>query len=78
MSTKNLCWCHQGQDADETLAKSMLLPLAERMTEKYVKEDRIEAEAEVTIYIMILELLEKHEKALEVLRGPLVCKLLTS
>ena len=49
----------------------MLLPLAERMTEKYVNEDRIEAEAEVGMYIMILELLGKHEKALQVVRGPL-------
>lgn len=32
---------------DEKLSKTMFLPLAERMVEKMVKEDKIEAEAEV-------------------------------
>uniref|UniRef100_A0A8C3MM06 N-alpha-acetyltransferase 25, NatB auxiliary subunit n=1 Tax=Geospiza parvula TaxID=87175 RepID=A0A8C3MM06_GEOPR len=32
---------------DENLSKTMFLPLAERMVEKMVKEDKIEAEAEV-------------------------------
>lgn len=32
---------------DEKLAQTMFLPLAERMVEKMVKEDKIEAEAEV-------------------------------
>lgn len=34
---------------DENLSKTMFLPLAERMVEKMVKEDKIEAEAEVSI-----------------------------
>lgn len=33
---------------DENLSKTMFLPLAERMVEKMVKEDKIEAEAEVS------------------------------
>lgn len=34
---------------DENLSKTMFLPLAERMVEKMVKEDKIEAEAEVRL-----------------------------
>ncbi|MEE6503871.1 hypothetical protein FKM82_004997 [Ascaphus truei] len=60
---------------DENLSKTMFLPLAERMVEKMVKEDKIEAEAEVELYYMILERLGKHEEALEVIRGKLGEKL---
>uniref|UniRef100_A0A7N6ASF8 N-alpha-acetyltransferase 25, NatB auxiliary subunit n=1 Tax=Anabas testudineus TaxID=64144 RepID=A0A7N6ASF8_ANATE len=60
---------------DEKLAQTMFLPLAERMVEKMVKEDKIEAEAEVQLYFMILERLGKCVEALEVIRGPLGEKL---
>ncbi|XP_061658118.1 N-alpha-acetyltransferase 25, NatB auxiliary subunit [Syngnathoides biaculeatus] len=60
---------------DEKLSQTMFLPLAERMVEKMVKEDKIEAEAEVQLYFMILERLGKCEEALEVIRGPLGEKL---
>ncbi|KAL2099939.1 hypothetical protein ACEWY4_004333 [Coilia grayii] len=60
---------------DEKLAQTMFLPLAERMVEKMVKEEKIEAEAEVQLYFMILERLGKCVEALEVLRGPLGDKL---
>ncbi|XP_038129023.1 N-alpha-acetyltransferase 25, NatB auxiliary subunit [Cyprinodon tularosa] len=60
---------------DEKLAQTMFLPLAERMVEKMVKEEKIEAEAEVQLYFMILERLGKCEEALEVIRGPLGEKL---
>ncbi|XP_053329156.1 N-alpha-acetyltransferase 25, NatB auxiliary subunit [Spea bombifrons] len=60
---------------DENLSKTMFLPLAERMVEKMVREDKIEAEAEVELYYMILERLGKHEEALEVIRGKLGEKL---
>lgn len=33
---------------DEKLAQTMFLPLAERMVEKMVKEEKMEAEAEVS------------------------------
>lgn len=61
----------QAQTADKSLAKGMFLPLAERMTEKYAKEDKIEAEAEVQLYVMVLEMLEKYNAGLELLSGPL-------
>ncbi|XP_008115541.1 N-alpha-acetyltransferase 25, NatB auxiliary subunit [Anolis carolinensis] len=60
---------------DEKLSKTMFLPLAERMVEKMVKEDKIEAEAEVELYYMILERLEKYQEALDVVRGKLGEKL---
>uniref|UniRef100_A0A8B9J2A2 N-alpha-acetyltransferase 25, NatB auxiliary subunit n=1 Tax=Amazona collaria TaxID=241587 RepID=A0A8B9J2A2_9PSIT len=60
---------------DENLSKTMFLPLAERMVEKMVKEDKIEAEAEVELYYMILERLEKYKEALDVVRGKLGEKL---
>ncbi|XP_066545036.1 N-alpha-acetyltransferase 25, NatB auxiliary subunit isoform X2 [Amia ocellicauda] len=60
---------------DEKLSKTMFLPLAERMVEKMVKEEKIEAEAEVQLYFMILERLGKYMEALEVVRGQLGEKL---
>ncbi|KAF3849224.1 hypothetical protein F7725_015721 [Dissostichus mawsoni] len=45
--------------------KPCFLPLAERMVEKMVKEEKIEAEAEVQLYFMILERLGKCVEALE-------------
>ncbi|XP_055009601.1 N-alpha-acetyltransferase 25, NatB auxiliary subunit isoform X2 [Boleophthalmus pectinirostris] len=60
---------------DEKLALTMFLPLAERMVEKMVKEEKIEAEAEVQLYFMILERLGKFEEALKVIKGPLGEKL---
>lgn len=60
---------------DEKLSKTMFLPLAQRMVEKMVKEDKIEAEAEVQLYLMILERLGKDLEGLEVIRGKLGEKL---
>ncbi|XP_034402615.1 N-alpha-acetyltransferase 25, NatB auxiliary subunit isoform X2 [Cyclopterus lumpus] len=60
---------------DEKLSQTMFLPLAERMVEKMVKEEKIEAEAEVQLYYMILERLGKCVEALDVIRGPLGEKL---
>ncbi|XP_043571489.1 N-alpha-acetyltransferase 25, NatB auxiliary subunit isoform X1 [Chiloscyllium plagiosum] len=60
---------------DEKLSKTMFLPLAQRMVEKMVKEDKIEAEAEVQLYLMILERLGKDQEALEVIQGKLGEKL---
>ncbi|XP_028830383.1 N-alpha-acetyltransferase 25, NatB auxiliary subunit isoform X1 [Denticeps clupeoides] len=60
---------------DEKLSQTMFLPLAERMVEKMVKEEKIDAEAEVQLYFMILERLGKYEEALDLLRGQLGEKL---
>ncbi|KAJ8042907.1 N-alpha-acetyltransferase 25, NatB auxiliary subunit [Holothuria leucospilota] len=60
------------------LGQKMLLPLAERMVEKMVNEEKIEAESEVNLYLMILDYQGKHEKALEVIQSPLGKSLLVS
>lgn len=46
----------QAYKADEKLAKSVVLVLAERMVKKFVNEGKIEAEQEVQLYLMILEM----------------------
>lgn len=49
IKAKHLSFLSQSISArDENLSKTMFLPLAERMVEKMVKEDKIEAEAEVS------------------------------
>ena len=40
---------------DEKVCLSVTLPLAERMIKKFVDDNKIEAEAEVQLYLMILE-----------------------
>ncbi|XP_064612793.1 N-alpha-acetyltransferase 25, NatB auxiliary subunit-like [Liolophura sinensis] len=62
---------------DKKLSHTMFLPLAERMTQKYVKEEKIEAEAEVQMYLIILELLGHTEEALRVIQSPLGEKLVS-
>ncbi|PIK53433.1 putative N-alpha-acetyltransferase 25, NatB auxiliary subunit [Apostichopus japonicus] len=61
----------QALNSDNSLGQKMLLPLAERMVEKMIKEEKLEGESEVNLYLMILDLLGKHEKALEVVGGTL-------
>lgn len=51
---------------DEKLAQTMFLPLAERMVEKMVKEEKIEAEAEVSAVSLTPHVLDScfHEENL--------------
>uniref|UniRef100_A0A0K8SV27 N-terminal acetyltransferase B complex subunit MDM20 homolog n=1 Tax=Lygus hesperus TaxID=30085 RepID=A0A0K8SV27_LYGHE len=56
-------------------AKSSGIALVHRLMEKFVNDDKIESEQEVLTYILVLEMLEKHEEALNVLSGPLSSKL---
>ncbi|XP_070572285.1 N-alpha-acetyltransferase 25, NatB auxiliary subunit-like [Ptychodera flava] len=56
---------------DENLSKKMFLPLALKMVEKHVKEDKIEAEAEVQLYLMILDLMKNYEESVKVLKSKL-------
>ncbi|XP_012253045.2 N-alpha-acetyltransferase 25, NatB auxiliary subunit [Athalia rosae] len=65
----------QAMQADERLAKGVVLPLAERMILKMVNEGKIEAEQEVHLYLMVLELQGKEEEIMEVLSGPLAFRL---
>lgn len=59
------------QPATVPAERSTLLLLAQRMVDKFVKEKRLEAEAEVQLYLMVLEMQEKYQEALDVLHGPL-------
>lgn len=48
--------CQAISAQDEKLSQTMFLPLAERMVEKMVKEEKIEAEAEVkTSFLLRLD-----------------------
>ncbi|GLH12835.1 Phagocyte signaling-impaired protein [Gryllus bimaculatus] len=67
----------QAHKAEPQLAQGVVLPLAERMVQKLVNEDRIEAEQEVQLYLMVLEMQSKYEEALRVVEGPLGEKLVS-
>lgn len=45
---RSVCVVQAISAQDEKLSQTMFLPLAERMVEKMVKEEKIEAEAEVS------------------------------
>lgn len=51
-------------------AKQLFLPLAEKLIDKYFAENDIDSEAEVRLYLMVLDKLNKTEKKLRVLDGP--------
>ncbi|XP_017771958.1 PREDICTED: phagocyte signaling-impaired protein [Nicrophorus vespilloides] len=57
----------RGEGVDHPKKKSLLLSLAERMIDKLIQENKLEAEQEVQLYIMVLEAQEKYDKVLEVL-----------
>ena len=56
---------------DKNLAEKMYLPLADRMVTKYVDDEKIEAEAEVQLYLIILQARGKWQEALNVVQGKL-------
>lgn len=51
--------------------RSLLLKLSEKKVEKLISEGKIEQEAEVELYLMILEAQEKYEHMIRVMEGPL-------
>jgi len=63
---------------NKDLALKMHLPLAERMLEKYMKENNCESSAEVELWLLILEKMGKTEKAMEVLESDLAKRVLKS
>lgn len=46
----------QAQTNNEAIAQKVTLPLAELMVKKFIDEGKIEAEQEVQLYVMILEM----------------------
>nr|CAI5836675.1 unnamed protein product [Callosobruchus analis] len=65
----------RGEGSSDPKKRKLLLSLAERMFTKMITDNKIDAEQEVQLYIMILELLEKYEEVLAVIEGPLHTKL---
>lgn len=48
--------CFQAQNASEDVAQKVILPLAQRMIKKFMDEGKIEADPEIQLYMMILEM----------------------
>ncbi|XP_050544886.1 N-alpha-acetyltransferase 25, NatB auxiliary subunit isoform X2 [Daktulosphaira vitifoliae] len=65
----------QAYQSNDEISKRITLPLAERMVQKYINEDKIDAEQEIQLYLMILDMQNKHKQSLDVLNGPLGDKL---
>lgn len=65
----------RGPDRLDPLRKNILLALAQRMIDKMITEDKLDAEQEVQLYLSILQYQEKHAEALEFLEGPVGTKL---
>lgn len=42
--------------SNNEISKRITLPLAERMVQKYINEEKIDAEQEIQLYLMILDM----------------------
>ncbi|XP_025410683.1 N-alpha-acetyltransferase 25, NatB auxiliary subunit, partial [Sipha flava] len=65
----------QAYQTNDEISKRITLPLAERMVQKYINEEKIDAEQEIQLYLMILDMQKKYKESLDVLNGPLGDKL---
>lgn len=63
----------RGPESKNPDKRKLYLALAQRMVDKMISEDKLEAEQEVLLYITILEEQGKHQEALDFLNGP-VCE----
>ena len=62
--------CLQATDAKNNgKATQLYLPLAEKLIDKYFAENDVDSDAEVRLYLMVLDKLDKTEKKLRVLDG---------
>ncbi|KAI8441951.1 hypothetical protein MSG28_005623 [Choristoneura fumiferana] len=66
----------QAKESEDAAKKGILLALAQRMVDNFITENKMEAEQEARLYIMILELQEKWEDILKFIESPLYAKLL--
>nr|Q17DK2.2 RecName: Full=Phagocyte signaling-impaired protein; AltName: Full=N-terminal acetyltransferase B complex subunit MDM20 homolog; AltName: Full=N-terminal acetyltransferase B complex subunit NAA25 homolog [Aedes aegypti] len=62
----------RGPDAKDQQKSSLLLSLAQRMVDKLIADNKIEASQEVQLYLQILQHQEKYQEMLTFLDGP-VC-----
>ncbi|CAH0713545.1 unnamed protein product, partial [Brenthis ino] len=65
----------QAKTTDDPPKKGILLTLAQRMVDNFISENKMEAEQEARLYVMILELQEKWEDILNFIEGPLYSQL---
>lgn len=65
----------RGPESNDKEKSKVLLALAQRMVDKLIKEDKLEAEQEVELYLSILKYQEKCVDALEFFDGELCQRL---
>ncbi|XP_075588987.1 phagocyte signaling impaired isoform X2 [Dermatophagoides farinae] len=52
---------------DETMANKIILPLAEKMCEKFYKENRFESDSEYDLYLMVLEAQKNYSRMITIM-----------
>lgn len=65
----------QAKTSEDATKRNILLALAQRMVDNFITENKMEAEQEARLYIMILELQEKWEDILKFIESPLYSQL---
>ncbi|KAJ8711174.1 hypothetical protein PYW07_008416 [Mythimna separata] len=65
----------QAKTSEDNTKRGILLALAQRMVDNFITENKMEAEQEARLYIMILELQEKWEDILKFIESPLYSQL---
>ncbi|KAF9410888.1 hypothetical protein HW555_010175 [Spodoptera exigua] len=65
----------QAKTSEDNTKRGILLALAQRMVDNFISENKMEAEQEARLYIMILELQEKWEDILKFIESPLYSQL---
>lgn len=65
----------QAKEIDDTKQKTILLALAQRMVENFIADNKMEAEQEARLYVMILEIQEKWENIVNFMEKPLYSNL---
>lgn len=65
----------RGPESSDANKRKLYLALAQKMVDKLIAEDKLDAEQEVQLYINILEEQGKYKEALEFIEGPLCQKL---
>ncbi|XP_050434453.1 N-alpha-acetyltransferase 25, NatB auxiliary subunit [Adelges cooleyi] len=65
----------QAYQANDEISKRITLPLAERMVQKHINDNKVNAEQEIQLYLMILDMQKKYKESLDILNGPLGEKL---
>lgn len=68
----------RGEGKTDPKKRTLLFSLAERMMEKMIVDGKLDAEQEIQLYIMVLELQGKYKEVLVILDGPLGTKLACS